>query len=353
MEIEVLLDLIELILTQKNDPGAFSKAILKRKFCFPYFDYLLSEGFLPDGVALLAATQMRQIEIVRFILRSGVKPTLESFQYAAEHEFFELCSLFVEFGSREILSTPELEDELIVAIYTNLQETAINLINRGVNFMVAADEDDEKAIQLASLHGYTKIVNLLLKHGDSPNNYSVGCASENGHFEVLRLLLEHGVDPTVGDNYAIKIASELGYIDVVRLLLEHGADPTDHNNMSIRSASANGHTKVVRLLLNNDSKYKVDPTADDNYSIKLASINGHLEIVRLLLKHGADPTADDNYAIQGASEKGHLEVVRLLLNNKSKYKVNPAANNNYTIKNASGPDKIAIIKLLKRYGAKL
>jgi ankyrin repeat protein len=353
MEIEDLLDLIELILTQKDSTEAFAGAISQGKFCFPYFDYLLSEGFLPDGVALLAATQMRQIEIVRFILRSGVKPTLESFQYAAEHEFFELCSLFVEFGSREILSTPELEDELIVAIYTNLQETAINLINRGVNFMVAADEDDEKAIQLASLHGYTKIVNLLLKHGDSPNNYSVGCASENGHFEVLRLLLEHGVDPTVGDNYAIKIASELGYIDVVRLLLEHGADPTDHNNMSIRSASANGHTKVVRLLLNNDSKYKVDPKAKDNQAIRWASRGGHTEVVRLLLKHGVDPTANDNYAIHWALQNGHLEVVRLLLNNDSEYKVDPTAVDNYAVKHASGPNKDEIIKLLKEYKAKL
>jgi ankyrin repeat protein len=210
---------------------------------------------LPDGVALLAATQMRQIEIVRFVLKSGVRPTLESFQYAAEHEFFELCHLFVEFGSREILSTPELERQLNEAINKDRRKTAIKLINQGVDF-------------------------------------------------------------TTQDNHAIRMASELGRIAVVRLLLKHGVDFTTDDNYAIKLASEWGHTEVVRLLLENDSEYKVDPKAEDNYAIRLASEGGHLEVVRLLLKHGADPTvnpaANDNYAIKNAFGHDKDKIIALL-----------------------------------------
>jgi ankyrin repeat protein len=260
MEIEVLLDLIELILTQKDEPGAFAGAISRRKFCLPYFDYLLSKGFLPDGVALLAATKMRQIEAARFVLEKGVRPTLESFQYAAEHQFFVLCSLFVEFGSREILSNLELEEELKFAIDNCRHQRAMQLINKGVNFTVVINEGDLDCIQAASSSGMNTTVHLLLKHG---------------------------ANPATGNNLAIKLASERGHLEVVRLLLQYGADPTTNNNYAIRWASARGHLEVVRLLLDNDSKYKVDPTAMDNYAIKHASGRRKNEIIELLKEHEA------------------------------------------------------------------
>jgi len=255
MEIEVLLDLIELILTQKDSAEAFVGAISRGKFCFPYFDYLLSEGFLPDNGTLLAATQMRQIKIVRFVLEKGVRTTLESFQYAAEHEFFELCHLFVEFGSREILSTPELEMQFRIAIYNN-QDLAIKLINRGVDPIAA-------------------------------NNRAILSASTMGHFEIVRLLLKHGANPRADPDWAIQLTSQRGHHKVVRLLLEHGADPTTERNQAIKWASDRGHLETVRSLLENSPKYKVDPTADDNYAIKHASGDDKLAIIGLLEKYGA------------------------------------------------------------------
>jgi len=278
MEIEVLLELIELILTQKDVVGDFVEKLANKKF-------------VTDEGDLLVATKMRQIQIVRFILESGVRPTLESFQYAAEHEFFELCRLFVEFGSREILSTPELEAELITNLSNFHLEHFKNLINRGVDF-TNYNEGDDNAVQLASYCGYTEIVCLLLKHG---------------------------ADPTTDDNLAIEYASGGGNLEIIQLLLEYRADPTANNNSAIRSASAMGRANIIQLLLDN----------------------------------GADPTAEDNEAIKSASEWGHLAVVRLLLDNDSIYTVNPVANDNYAIKNASGPNKDEIIALLEHYGASL
>jgi ankyrin repeat protein len=273
MEIEVLLDLIELILTQKDEFDHFVENLAKKNFVI-------------DEEDLLAVTKMRQFELVRFVLKSGVKPTLSSFRYAAEHDFFELCSLFVEFGSREILSTPELEKELILAIEGNLQEKAINLINLGVN----PTTDGNFAIQTASNRGYLVVVRLLLKHGADPttdDNLAIQMASVGGHAEIVQLLLDKGANSKSDDNYAIRWASTNGHFGVVHLLLDNGADPTSKYNMSIKRASERGHLEVVRLLLNNNSKYKVDPAAGNNYAIKNASGPDKDAIIELLKSRGA------------------------------------------------------------------
>jgi ankyrin repeat protein len=338
MEIEVLLELIELILTQKGDTGAFAENITKKKFML-------------DEETLFIATQIRQIEFVRFVLNNGVKPTLESFQYAAEHDFFELCRLFVEFGSRKILSTPELETELMTNLTNGLLMNFKNLVNRGIDFTA----NNNCCIQWASALDSLETVSFLLEHGTDSigKDKALSAASEMGQLEIVRLLLEYGADLKANNNKAIRSASHRGHLEVVQLLLEKGADPTDNKNYAIKWASQMGRLEIVRLLLNNDSKYKVDPTAQNNFAIRWASQMGHLGVVQLLLDNGADPTAKDNDAIQLASEMGHFEVVRLLLDNGFKYKVDPTANNNYAIRHASGPNKDEIIALLKRYGAKL
>jgi ankyrin repeat protein len=280
MEIEVLLDLIEIILTQKDDICVFVTAISRGKFNLFLFDYFLNEGNLPNKKALLAATQARQIEIVRFILEHGVKPTLESFQYAAEHEFYELCRLFVKFGSREILSTPELEKEFIKEIMYDCVENPKKLANMGVDFTT----NDNFAIQTASKMGNFEIVHLLLKYGivRSAKNLAIQRASGEGHLEVVRLLLEDGVDNSA-KNQAIKWASEYGYLEVVQLLLDNGAEPKTDKNYAIVWASYYSYLDIIRLLL----KYGANPTDNDNQAIKLASWNGHSKVVELLLEHGA------------------------------------------------------------------
>jgi ankyrin repeat protein len=206
MEIEVLLELIELIMTQKDEVGDFVENIAKKKF-------------VTDEGDLLVATKMRQIELVRYVLKSGVKPTLESFQYAAEHEFFELCRLFVEFGSREILSTPELEYQFRLANHGRLQEPIINLINQGVD----PTAGDNFGIIWASGRGFAKTVRLLLEHGANPtvmNNLAIRKASEEGHLEVVRLLLKHRTYFRGLNNFAIKYTMGPDRLEIIKLLNE-------------------------------------------------------------------------------------------------------------------------------------
>jgi len=359
MEIEVLLELVELILTQKNEVEDFVEDIIEKKF-------ILDEG------TLFIATKMRQIELVRFVLNNGVKPTLESFQYAAEHEFFELCRMFVAFGSRKILSTPELEAETRTNLLDMHIENFKNLINIGID----PTANNNCCIQWASTVGHLEIVSFLLEHGadSSGKDKSLPSASEKGHIEIVRLLLEHGADPKANRNLSIQFASHRGHLDIVKLLLVYGADPKDNNYRAIKWASQMGHLEIVRLLLQYGADHNVinsafqdasigghlnivnflkekgaDPTDNNNKAIQMASHEGHLEVVRLLLRDGADSTANNNAAIRWASMRGHLEVVRLLLENRA----DPTAEDNFAIKNASGPDKDTIIALLEQYDASL
>jgi ankyrin repeat protein len=210
MEIEVLLDLIELILSQKGEVEDFVEDIIKKNF-------VLDEG------TLFIATQMRQIELVRFVLKSGVKPTLDSFQYAAEHEFFELCRLFVKFGSRKILSTPELEEQLRMEYLDNNLEEAKKLVNLGVD-------------------------------PTANKNFLIRISSQRGHFEFVKFLLEQGADPTDVDNHAISLASGSGHLEIVRLLLKYGADPTADNN-AIRKASGVYRLEIIELLQSRGTRF--------------------------------------------------------------------------------------------------
>ena len=326
MEFEVLLNLIELILTQKDGNDHFVENIIKRNFVVGHED-------------LLVATKLRQIELVRFVLKNEVKPTLESFQYAAEHEFFEICRLFVEFGSRKLLSTQLLEEKLYLLIRSNNLSEAKKIINQGIDLTA----DNNMFIQVASERGNIEIIHLLLEHGvdiTANNNEAIQRASDEGHLEVVRLLLQHGAIPT---DEAIKSASRRGHLEVVRLLLKHGANSSTGNNYSIKIASKFGYIEIIKLLL----EYGADINADGDEVIQYASIGNHIETIRFLLEHGANPTSTTNRSIYWASFNNNEEAIRLFL----KYGANVKANENEAIVIASEGGHLEIVQLLLDCGA--
>ena len=137
-------------------------------------------------------------------------------------------------------------------------------------------------------------------------------AARNGDLEMVRLLINE-VNPATRNNCAIRMASLHGHSEVVKLLLQdERVDPTADDNYAIHGASYNGHVEVVRLLLQDE---RVDPTVINNASIIGASQYGHTEVVKLLLQDGrVNPSARGNRPIQLASRNGHTEAVKLLLN---------------------------------------
>ena len=180
------------------------------------------------------------------------------------------------------------------------------------------------AVSLATQHGHTEIVRLLLEDGradpSANDNNAIKHACCEGHIEIVRLLLQ---DPRVNPdvNYygvtTITLAIENGHVDVVRLLLEDGrADPSSQFNLAIRNASEKGHTEIVQLLLQwSSGTNRVDPTMFNNSALRRACSRAHTKVVKLLLK---DPRVlasirDINDIFLEVCDTDHIEIVRLFL----------------------------------------
>ena len=157
-----------------------------------------------------------------------------------------------------------------------------------------------------------------LNRADNPRGYTaLLLASEHGHTEVINLLLStlrnaNADIPTsinqtdYQGNTALIRAAENGNAEVVQLLLKTlqsanadipaSINHTDHQaNTALIKASENGHTEVVNLLLSTLKSAHADiPTsinlADDqgNTALIKASKNGHVEVVNQLLHTLAD-----------------------------------------------------------------
>jgi hypothetical protein len=83
----------------------------------------------------------------------------------------------------------------------------------------------EFALKMVSIHGYTEILTLLLKHGNfkksEDNSFSICLASEFGYFDIVQMLLnDQRIDPSLNYNSAIENAYEGNHINVVKLLLK-------------------------------------------------------------------------------------------------------------------------------------
>ena len=80
--------------------------------------------------------------------------------------------------------------------------------------------------------------------------------------------IKNGADITANDNYAVQLASMNGWTETVKLLIDYGADITVDDNYRSTMASCFGHTETVQLLID----YGADITADDNYAVRWASV---------------------------------------------------------------------------------
>ena len=102
-------------------------------------------------------------------------------------------------------------------------------------------------------------------------------------------------DSIVSKTNALRIASTHGRTALVRLLINAGVDPSSQKNVALRVAATAGHIDVVRLLLRDE---RVDPTAMHNWALQVAITKGHAAIVKLLL---SDPRVKPtNPMLQGA-----------------------------------------------------
>ena len=97
---------------------------------------------------------------------------------------------------------------------------------------------------------------------------------------VVNLLTDPSVQPQFDHNRAIQLASQHGWVDIVKLLLkDQRVNPSVDANYSLIVACEHGHIEIVKLLL---SDKKTNPSQYENYPIIKANAKRHNEIVQLL-----------------------------------------------------------------------
>lgn len=122
-------------------------------------------------------------------------------------------------------------------------------------------------------------------------------ASQKGHSDVARLLLDPVQAPVakvnaqdLNDNTPLHIASFHGKTAVVTILLGRGAtlDAQDkQGGTALHDAAQSGHLEVVRLLLNR----KADSRARNRIGempFQVASMNNHTDVAQLLREHAGE-----------------------------------------------------------------
>lgn len=165
---------------------------------------------------------------------------------------------------------------------------------------------------------------------DANNETGIIIATDRNDIAMVKLFLEYGADINIAsdeiDNTPIMIASVKGYTDIVQLLIEKSnPDMTilnGYGGTALIPACERGHVDVVKLLLEK-TNVKVNHINKPGWTAMLEAIvfsNGgksQQEIVRLLLAYGADRNIADKNGVtplEHAKKRGFKELVNILSN---------------------------------------
>ncbi len=199
------------------------------------------------------------------------------------------------------------------------------LLEGGADVDLAAD-DGFTSLHNAAHKGNTSMVKLLLARGaqvdiGQPTPLQLAITSKKG--ECASCLLEHGADikrPNSKGFLPIHIAAEVGSAALVELLLDHGASANEPSIgagiLPLQFAAQQGALEVVTLLL--DRGALVDQKDEEHgcTALRFACQRGHYEVAQVLIKRGADIDLADLHnatPLHGAVDTGHEKIVQLLL----------------------------------------
>eukprot|EP01137_Pigoraptor_chileana_P005022 Opistho-2@47512 len=179
-------------------------------------------------------------------------------------------------------------------------------------------------LMLASLNGFTEIVEILLWHSaetnlkDSKKNTALHLAAWSGKTEIVDLLLNFGAkinEKCATGDTALHYAAQFGHRFVIHRLLKAGADPMEANaagETPLDVAARFDKRDCVSLLLDNDAR-----VVACTRSLREAAKTGRNEIVAILLDAGMDPNDIDastgSTALHEAARYFRKDAARLLL----------------------------------------
>lgn len=195
---------------------------------------LESQG--PNGTALQAAVTYGHLETAKSLIQCGANvnsppgPEGTALQAASGFDRPDVVETLLNHGA-EINSQGPIGPALHCAVGHGHIDNVKILLERGANPLFVTPHDNMTALQIAALHGYLNIAELLVRYGGSVNcplgiyGTALQIAVSHGHREVANMLLDSGADPNSppGPNgTALQAAKD--YPDIQKLLLTHGAE---------------------------------------------------------------------------------------------------------------------------------
>lgn len=148
----------------------------------------------------------------------------------------------------------------------------------------------------ACRNGNLEMVSLFLSNGAdlefSRQQSLLDIASYHGRTEIVRLLLDRGIDVNLKDSYGqtpLIAASRGGTLDVAKLLVERGADvnaTTTHGATALIYACDRSDISVAKFLLENGANPEVKATYGDGPMLHAVRRRND-ELARLLKSYGA------------------------------------------------------------------
>ncbi|XP_068116788.1 ankyrin repeat domain-containing protein 27 isoform X2 [Hyperolius riggenbachi] len=141
-----------------------------------------------------------------------------------------------------------------------VQKKLSKIPSNGLSVNVSS-HDGFTPVHIASMHGHTVLVSLLLKHGaqvDAKNGsraLPLHLACHKGHLEVVKILLEYSTGKNKRDmngNTPLIYACMGDHLEIASLLLKHGASVSLCNmkgNTALHESVRRNHEGLVKLLL--------------------------------------------------------------------------------------------------------
>lgn len=214
-----------------------------------------------------------------------------------------------------------------VNIATNSIVGAASVYTELININIC-DQIGTTPILIASQHGRTDLIEILLQHKADPNKLDAFSrnplfrAASGNHIEAVKLLLLHKANISNGgcfssDKAPYGIVNEEYNAEVTEILLDHAS--TEEKNKLLIESCKKGKIDLVKELL---CTYTVDPNLElpGGYAIVLQEIcqfddkPNAVNIVGLLLKAGADPhlkVGSWPSALKIVQESANTELIEL------------------------------------------
>ena len=280
---------------------------------------------------------------------------------------------------------------LYAATFFNRAKIVQLLLEHGADTSLKPSNEDQTALMIAALEGFTECLRLLLTYKadletlNSDGDTALMLAAVYRNNDCVRLLLKHGAnvhhrlyngntilieaveytaDDEDNDDSNYEDDGDRSYITTVRLLLEHGADVNavgQHGEFALRMAPMHKVTVCVKMLL----EHGADPnmaTVKGETALHTAAEYCNTESVKLLLQHGANANAANlengktalHWAMIGSTD---IELVRLLLKHGADINLADKKGDTPLMYAASAEradqDKniVAIVRLLMKQGA--